>query len=37
MTEFDEKGNVIIPKTMKFNEKGQPIETIYTLQDNTVK
>ena len=28
--QFDENGNIIIPKTMKFNELGQPEETIYT-------
>jgi len=28
---FDENGNIIIPKTMKFNDLGQPEETIYTI------
>jgi len=34
--EFDDKGNMIVPKTMKFNEMGQPEETIYTIQDKKV-
>ena len=33
VAQFDDKGNVIIPKTMKFNVLGQPEKTIYTLQD----
>jgi hypothetical protein len=31
--EFDKNGNIIIPKSMKFNEFGQPEEIVYTLQE----
>jgi len=30
---FDEKGNIIIPKTMKFNALGQPEENVYTFNE----
>ncbi|CAG0949106.1 MAG: hypothetical protein OIN86_13130 [Candidatus Methanoperedens sp.] len=36
-SQFDKNGNVIIPKTMKFNEFGQPEETVFTVQDKRIK
>lgn len=34
MTEFDIEGNVILDPSIKWNELGQPIETVFTFKES---